>query len=337
MKKVFALLLASLFTLMLCACGNDNPPDQADTTTTTGAPVETTEKVMLGETVSTDTVDFTLETAEFAYYVRSLSDSRYLVPTDDTDTIYAAKKGSCLVSMTVTFKNTDRTGNLDIAGVAGWQLSDWSVRYKGHDYPLYGFDLNNDNQSYIDMSPSGYVQQDTHRLTEKYDSQNILLGAGHTATVRFFGIIKCEPDALTDDFDLLVNVPNSKGEKEEFIYTVTAERREAVNTDIQKAKDNYDINSDAYTKVDDAVAADVSAVLQGEWTYTDGGVDITVTVSGNSIIVAYDVEGITWSNEGTYSVRRDNILITYTDGTQAFITYTLNNGVLEKSIVKNFD
>ena len=66
------------------------------------------------------------------------------------------------------------------------------------------------------------VLPDTGKVIDKVGSGNKLISAGETVTLRFFGIIKLEPESLNDGFTLNVTVPNSKGEYENFQYQVPA-------------------------------------------------------------------------------------------------------------------
>ena len=59
-------------------------------------------------------------------------------------------------------------------------------------------------------------------VIDKVGTSNELISAGDTITLRFFGIIKLDPESLNDGFELNVKVPNSKGEKEDFKYIIPA-------------------------------------------------------------------------------------------------------------------
>lgn len=224
MKKAISLILALVMCLSLCACGDGS----SETTNATTAP-ETTEPpkpeiptTALKETVSTDIVDFTLEHSKLTYYVSNVS-STYVEATEEANSLFAAKIGTCYVSMTVTITNKDRGGSMNFCGsFSEWDPADWSVTYNGEEYEMYGFDLNIDNYDNISLSYGAIVDKETGKVIDKVGSGNKLISAGETFTLRFFGIIKLDPASLNDGFELNVKVPNSKGEMEAFKYIVPA-------------------------------------------------------------------------------------------------------------------
>lgn len=226
MKRFIALLLATVMCLALVACDSKTTGDEtnpADTTVVeTEPPKPEIPTVQLKETVSTDIVDLTLEHSKLTYYVSNVS-TNYVEATDEANSLYAAKIGTCYVSMTVTISNKDRGGSLDFCGgFSAWDPADWTVTYNGEEYDMYGFDLNIDNRDSISLSNGAILDRETGRVIGKVGSSNDLISAGETITYRFFGIIKVDPASLNDGFELNVKVPNSKGEYEEFKYIVPA-------------------------------------------------------------------------------------------------------------------
>lgn len=223
MKRTLAFFLALLMALSLCACGGED--DIA------GPSEEPT--LSLGDMVSTDICDFTLEDCQFTHYVYGDSnyaghviviDSNYLTPTDYPYNAYAAKVGHCLVSMTFTIKNKDRAGSFSIGGWAwtDWRL-DWVVSYNGEDYSVenyYGHEthLNTD----LNFRNAAVIHADG--TVSPHGNEQSNLSAGNTITLRTFGIIDVDPENLTDGFNFTVNVLNSKGEYEYFTYTVPAQQ-----------------------------------------------------------------------------------------------------------------
>ena len=215
MKKAISLILALVLCLSLCACGSNG-----GATETTEASKPEIPTAQVGKTVSTDIVDLTLEHSKLTYYVSNLS-STYVAATEEANTLFAAKVGTCYVSMTVTVTNKDRGGSLDFCGAfSDWDPADWSVTYNGAEYDMYGFDLNTDNYDNISLSHGAIVDKDTGTVLDKVGSNNKLISAGQTITLRFFGIIKVDPASLNDGFELNVKVPNSKGVQENFKYIV---------------------------------------------------------------------------------------------------------------------
>lgn len=213
MKKMIALLLALVMSLSLCACGGGNNSVEETPTVPTLA---------LGETASTDLAEFTLENSQFTYYVSNVG-STYVEPTEEPNELFAASIGHCYVSLTFTITNKDRGGSISYAGgFAEWEPN-WTVSYGDTDYPVKGFDLNNNaGYNYINLSVAAVIDKESGNVLAKNGTMNYLLSAGETVTLRTFGIIDVEPESLTDGYDFTVEVLNSQGEYEYFTYTVPA-------------------------------------------------------------------------------------------------------------------
>lgn len=175
----------------------------------------------LGETVSTDILDLTMEKAAFCYFASSSRDQLWATPSaEDKGGIFKTNKGRTFVAMTFTVKNNDRQ-TLDIAESMGdgWNMN-WKMIYHNTTYNIRSFDLNNKDGGYgLDLGFAA-VSTDGGVTFKPYDSMNYLLDAGKSITIRVLGIVGMEPDSLTDGFDLVVNVLNSDSNDEEFIYRV---------------------------------------------------------------------------------------------------------------------
>lgn len=211
MKRTIALVLSLALCLSLCACGGGKE-----------AQSEQTPKLAVGETASTDLAEFTLENGVFTYYVSNAS-TNYVEPTDEANNMFAASVGKCYVSVTFTISNKDRGGSLSYAGHFPEWAPNWTVSYGGKDYPVKGFDLNNNaGSSSMSLQYAAVMNKETGNVVEKHDSGNYLLSAGETVTLRTFGIIDVDPENLTDGFDFTAGVLNSKGEYEYFTYAVPA-------------------------------------------------------------------------------------------------------------------
>ncbi len=210
MKKVISLLLALVMCLSLCACGETW--EEKD---------EKEEKLAVGNTASTDLAEFTLENAQFTYYVDGTTkDGNFLAPTDDPDkSFYTASLGHCYVSLTFTLTSKDRGNHISFAGTfADWDPN-FEVAYSGESYPVRGFDSrDNDGSDYFSLGSSVVIGNEY----EMYFAMSYLLDAGETVTIRTFGVVAFDPENLTDGFELSVDVPNSKGEYETFTYTIPA-------------------------------------------------------------------------------------------------------------------
>lgn len=251
MKRIFLMLIAAFMVLSLAACGGGNETlqessapeslQQESSTTESLAPesesapqedetpgqteeeqsaVEPAVKLALGETASTDLAEFTLEKSSLTYYVSNES-TNYVEPTDVPNELFAASLGHCYVSLTFTLANKDRGGAISFAGTFGEWDPDLTVSYGGEDYHVKGFDLNdNAGGYYLRLDWAAVIDRDSGKILNKHNSSNYLLIAGETVTLRTFGIIDVEPDALTDGFEIKVGVPTVGGGYEYFTYTV---------------------------------------------------------------------------------------------------------------------
>lgn len=222
MRKALSLLLAIALCLSLCACGDKKDTGATKATEQPAPTTEPTVQLELGETASTDIVNFTLDKSQFTLYVSNVS-SNYVEPMDEPNELFNASIGHCYVSLTFTITSKDRGGSLDFAG----SFCDWNpkftVSYGGEEYPVNGFDLNNKSgSSSFTLAYTAVLDRDSGNILYRNDTGNALISAGETITFRSFGVIGVEPENLTDSFKLTVSVPNSNGENERFTYTVPA-------------------------------------------------------------------------------------------------------------------
>ncbi len=205
MKRIIALVLSLTMILALCACGEEET------------------KLAVGETASSDIAQFTLENAEFAYYLSNTVDESYLVPTDDANEMFAASTGHCFVSLTFTLTNIDRGGSLSFGGSFEdpWRPN-FVLEYEGKEYPVNSYSLNNKDGETFSLTHAAIIDKETAANINEIDTMNWPLDAGSTVTIRAAGVVAVDPENLTDGFELSVNVPNSKGEYETFTYAVPA-------------------------------------------------------------------------------------------------------------------
>ena len=66
--------------------------------------------------------------------------------------------------------------------------------------------------------------------------------------------------------------------------------------------------------MDEALAAEIRGKLQGVWEYSEGAVSYSIQFDGDHISVSSSVGGYGLSNQGTYEICRDLLLITYDSG-----------------------
>lgn len=230
MKRTLAFLLALVMALSLCACSGTEAPAETtparseptaavETEPVETEPVETEPelpKVNLGDTISTDIWDFTLNDAVLSIYASSTTDGTYAKPVDKESGIYVASVGRNLTCLSFVVKNKDR-GHLSIGdgGSGDWSLRTLSIVNGEDEYPIKGFDLNN-------KDGFGGLSMDCGTINgQKYGSHNYIMDGGQTIIVQIVGIVGVEAENLPDTFYLKVGVPNSSGETEYFEYEIT--------------------------------------------------------------------------------------------------------------------
>ena len=207
----------------LCACGASSGEKITNENTNVETEQSLVTKVALGDVASTDLLDITLENVELAYYASNTIDDTFLTPTDDTDTIYSASRGNCLVIITYTMTNKDRGGSINFNN--GDDTFKCEVKYGEETLKVNGYDLNrNEGNPVLDFAPSAVINSQTGELIESHSADNFILSAGETVTLRVLGIINTEPKNLTDGFELTVAVPDFKGGYENFAYTIPAKQ-----------------------------------------------------------------------------------------------------------------
>lgn len=227
-NKFIGILLTTTMMLLLCSCGASKDIETEKNTTeintefeVTGSEIvsEDTKKYNLGDTVSTDIMDFTLHDASFSYYL-SMEYSTYCEPQDSEDVSYVANKGHTFLPLIFEIENKDRASWRvgELSKSSGWELN-WEMLYNNEEYDLKDYNLNSidgSNHFTLDFSAIGSNMENLKR----YDSIIYILSAGEKIVVRTMGYVNMEPANLTDSYELTINVPNSSGEYEEFTYIV---------------------------------------------------------------------------------------------------------------------
>lgn len=220
-RQVIALTLAAL-PAVGCAkqkTNNDASDDSPSEEQPASSEAQTT-TAAIGETVSTDIVELTLDRAEFATALyNGISTEAILgqTPVDeielglpkeydasaDADNPYVAPVGHILVAYTVTVSNLDRTAH---------DLDEWS----SNDFVTLTY---SDQELSADKKETVLIICADGSL---YSSPvlNLPLSASDTSTFRRYAEFAIEPESLTDPFRLTFSLPNSQGEKEHFTYQI---------------------------------------------------------------------------------------------------------------------
>lgn len=197
MKKTIALILVAVLCFSFAACGK---------------PGGNTTYYKLGDTVSSDILEFTLDKATLAIALNNVINNDYCSPKDynpqtDNNNPFVCAKGHTYAAFTYTIKNIDRT-NYD--GV----LPLVEAEYKN-----VKSDKQVDGAQYFskidEWKPTG------NNATPPVYSWHFVLKPEEPETYRSYIDIPVDADDLTDDFVLTVNLPASDGSTLSFSYLIT--------------------------------------------------------------------------------------------------------------------
>lgn len=225
-KRILSIILCVAMSYSLCACGSEKSEEDIVSVESSEI-VEDSEKtemkeeatfVELGDTISTDILEITIDSAELAFFASSVNDNTYATPVENTDGIFRTNKGHVFVCLKFGIKNTDR-GRVSIGDNLGIPFEFYYLK-DDTELPLMQFDLNNaDGMGYMDFTFAA-IGNDKDSVLEKAGSSNKIFDANQYMYVQTLGIVNTEPQDLTDSFKLKIYLPNSSGEKEVFIYNV---------------------------------------------------------------------------------------------------------------------
>ena len=199
MKKFVALILIFVMCVSFAGCGASS-----------GGKTDTYYKI--GDTVSSDILEFTLDKAALAIALNNVMDENYGSPKEynaqeDNDNPFVCAKGNTYATFTYTIKNLDRT-NYD--GV----LPLVEAEYK---------DVVSDKQ--VDcaefVNGTGEWKSTGNNATPPVYSWHFVLEPDNAETYRSYIEIPVEADNLTDDFILTVKLPASDGSTSDFTYLIT--------------------------------------------------------------------------------------------------------------------
>lgn len=214
MKKTIIIILVVLIVISLGACSVKEPLSKDNNTEAENA----VQKMLLGETASTDIIDFTLKEATLSYYASATS-STFAEPISQSDGgIFQAATGRTLVCLEFEVKNKDRVST-NMGSLGDWGLN-INVYYNDERYPLRGFDLNNKDGSYPISLNWGVVSIDGGTTWKKQETQNIIIHSGDTVLLRIVTIAVFDPASLADPFDLSIILPSSSSDSEVFYYSI---------------------------------------------------------------------------------------------------------------------
>ena len=341
MKKLLALMLAAALALSLMACGGgggtgdtntpstesentpstDTPSGGEDSTPTDEQRQEDGQYFQLGDTVSTDIFEFTLDTAvmTIALNNRTAKDGtagdyftpKKYDPQQDANNPLVAAKGHTYASFTYTVKNLDRASAKFHSGGSFASVEYNGVTYiakmnDGMDEGAYYQFQDNDRRMYKDEK--GKLHNTKAYIWYKGPGDEFSLEVGAAESRRAYVDISVDVDDLSSDFKLTVNIPTSDGTESSFTYLVTEERR----LQLEEEKN--------------AAIAPIDEALQGAWVYED----TTITFADGRFTYDYIrvSDGEREVNEGDYKIGPATITLAYDSGADPEIDYTFEDGVL---------
>lgn len=253
MKKIIAFLLATVMCLSFAACGNNQANSKTgqtnNSTTTPGAtaPDTTTPSTTasdtntkyykLGETVSTDIFEFTLNTAKFTVALNNVNDDDYFTPKeydpqDDAKNPYVAPVGHTYAAFSYTVSNLNR---------ASCEFHNGSFATVKYDEKDYNTSKEGAYFRYADqqiMDASGKLRTEKAGDWYNYPSTNLRLMTGEKITRRAYIDVAADIKDLTTDVEITIAIPNSDGSKTKFTYLVSeADRAANNNAEIEMSLD----------------------------------------------------------------------------------------------------
>lgn len=176
MKKnhVFALIIALLLCISLCACGgSDSPssdPNESEAIETSSKEEPKVVLMELGDQIITDNYEFTLENVSFSYDVQ---------PSDTSSVYmsYPAESGQVYVDIRASYKN----------------ISERDQCIRDLPIPIVNYDTK--------YSYTGYPTVDTGN---NFDWVSSYVAATPLQTIKYVGMVDCPEEVKTSELPVLV-------------------------------------------------------------------------------------------------------------------------------------
>ena len=343
MKKFLLISLSLLVIASATACSSDKTEKATDeassteATQTEGTKTEQpeTEKTneyegttyKLGETVSTQILEFTLDRADLSIAMVNTIDENYALPKEynpeeDKNNPFVAPKGTTYVPLTFTLNNLDRaTLDIDLVDSNGTNIS---IIYNGETYTCNWWD-NDIHYCYELFEDGGY---------NEYTYGNILMHVGEKRTFRAYLELPTDVEDLNSDFIITFDIADVNNTFVEYAYKVTGEDRAVIiEKDRQAAKEKRkrieEMNAVELAELTPEKEAELVRFFRGwDWQYTDDNncrYDVKF-VDDTNITVKLTVGNSTITNSGTYSFRNKVVYIRYQNGGEAKLPYVEHDG-----------
>lgn len=235
MKKIIAFLLVTLMCLSFAACGSEQSNNSNEQETTEAK--ESVTYYKLGDTVSTDIFEFTLNSAEFTIALNNVNDNNFFTPKEydqqsDAKNPYVAPVGHTYAAFSYTVSNLNR------ASCEFHNGSFATVNYEGNTYNSL------EEGAYYLYADRNYIDVDGKMKTEKAGewysgpAVNLRMDAGEKATRRAYVDVAADVKDLTADVEITFAIPNSDGSKTEFAFLVSeTDRGTNNNAEIEMSLD----------------------------------------------------------------------------------------------------
>jgi len=216
LKKIIALVLVAVLCFSFASCGESG---------------SNTNYYKLGDTVSTDIFEFTLNAAEFTIALNNINDDKHFTPKEynpqeDEDNPYVAPVGHTYAAFSYTVTNLNRASSEFHSG------SFASVEYENKKYSAL------DEGAYYQYEQEQYMDVNGKLKTKKagewyFDpGNNLLLLTGEKETRRALIDVETEIKDLTADVKISFKIPNSEGKTETFTYLITSADRETYEKEL---------------------------------------------------------------------------------------------------------
>ncbi len=216
-------MVVLMFYMVSCGINRDKIDDSSNSALETNETTSEEERryYKLGDTVSTDLFEFTLDEAKLAIALNNIIDENFFTPKeydaqDDKNNMFVAPKGHTYAAFTYTITNLDR---------ASTNSSDNG----------FGVVAEYDGQTYWGRKDGAYFLYQDHRFMDMYgkmriesagkwyrnESSNYILDPSEKRVLRACIDIGVNVANLSDGFKLTVQLPDSSGDKQEFTYMLT--------------------------------------------------------------------------------------------------------------------
>lgn len=173
----------------------------------------------IGDTVSTDIAEFTLNNSELAIALSNANDNTYYTPREynaekDASNPYVADTGHTFVYVDFTISAIDRS---DLNINDSFNGSFYEIMYNNENYK------GNFKIGMEKVESSNYQNKRITGKWEKYNSSNILISKSGKSQFKGYADIPTNVNDLKDKYYITFNLPNAESKTTPFTYVINAE------------------------------------------------------------------------------------------------------------------